>query len=132
MVYNGNLKVIDFQDARMGPCQYDLASLLKDSYIVLEETIRKELLEYYIESMHQVGRKIERDPFYKIFDWMSVQRNLKAIGTFAYQSKVLGNNQYLQHIEPTLEYVRKTLKIRKDLEFLIPTLNCAIPSLNAY
>ena len=61
---------------------------------------------------------------------MSVQRNLKAIGTFAYQSKVLGNDQYLQYIEPTLEYVRKTLHSRRDLEFLIPALNSAIPSLN--
>tara|TARA_B100000686_G_scaffold310562_1_gene353430 strand:- start:350 stop:1402 length:1053 start_codon:yes stop_codon:yes gene_type:complete len=130
MVYGRNLKVIDFQDARMGPCQYDLASLLKDSYIVLEDSVRKELLEYYIESMHYVGKKIDRDPFYKIFDWMSVQRNLKAIGTFAYQSKVLGNDNYLQYIEPTLEYVRKTLHSRRDLEFLIPALNFAIPSLN--
>ena len=103
----------------MGPCQYDLASLLKDSYFILEDPIRKELLEYYIESMQKVGKKIEQGPFYKIFDWMSVQRNLKAIGTFAYQSKFLGNNQYLQYIEPTLEYVRKTLSTRRDLEFLI-------------
>ena len=130
MVYDGNLKVIDFQDARMGPCQYDLASLLKDSYIVLEDPVRKELLEYYIESMKHVGKKIERDPFYKVFDWMSVQRNLKAIGTFAYQSKVLGNDQYIQYIEPTLEYVKKTLHSRRDLEFLIPALTSAIPSLN--
>ena len=131
MVCGGNLKVIDFQDARMGPCQYDLASLLKDSYIVMEDTVRKELLEYYIESMQQVGKKIERDSFFKIFDWMSVQRNLKAVGTFAYQSKVLGNDQYLQYIAPTLEYVRKTLNSRRDLEFLIPALKSAIPSLKA-
>ena len=130
MVHSGKLKVIDFQDARMGPCQYDLVSLLKDSYVVLEEPVRKELLEYYIKLMQRVGIKIKLDPFYKIFDWMSVQRNLKAIGTFAYQSKVLGNDQYLMYIEPTLEYVRKTLNNRRDLEFLIPTLSSAIPSLN--
>ena len=81
--------------------------------------------------MQQSGKKIERDPFYKVFDWMSIQRNLKAIGTFAYQSKALGNDQYLQYIDPTLEYVRKTLNSRRDLEFLIPALNSAIPPLNA-
>ena len=43
--------------------------------------------------MEQNGKKILRDPFYKIFDWMSVQRNLKAIGTFAYQYKILGNDR---------------------------------------
>ena len=130
MIHNDKLRVIDFQDARMGPCQYDLVSLLKDSYIVIEESVRKELLEYYIECMQRHGREIERDPFYKIFDWMSVQRNLKAIGTFAYQSKILGNDRYLQYIEPTLEYIKKTLENRRDLEFLVPALNSAIPILN--
>jgi len=130
MIHNGKLRVIDFQDARMGPCQYDLVSLLKDSYIVIEESVRKELLEYYIECMQRYGREIKRDPFYKIFDWMSVQRNLKAIGTFAYQSKILGNDRYLQYIEPTLEYIKKTLENRRDLEFLVPALNSAIPILN--
>ena len=130
MIHNDALKVIDFQDARMGPCQYDLVSLLKDSYIVIEESVRKELLEYYIECMQRYGIEIKRDPFYKIFDWMSVQRNLKAIGTFAYQAKILGNDRYLQYVEPTLEYVRKTLENRRDLEFLAPALNSAIPELN--
>ena len=130
MIHNGKLRVIDFQDARMGPCQYDLVSLLKDSYIVIEESVRRELLEYYIECMQRYGREIKRDPFYKIFDWMSVQRNLKAIGTFAYQAKILGNDRYLQYVEPTLEYVRKTLDNRRDLEFLVPALNSAIPELN--
>ena len=130
MIHNGKLRVIDFQDARMGPCQYDLVSLLKDSYIVIEESVRKELLEYYIECMQRYGREIKRDSFYKIFDWMSVQRNLKAIGTFAYQSKILGNDRYLQYIEPTLEYIKKTLENRRDLEFLVPALNSAIPILN--
>ena len=130
MIHNGKLKVIDFQDARMGPCQYDLVSLLKDSYIVIEESVRRELLEYYIECMQRYGTEIKRDPFYKIFDWMSVQRNLKAICTFSYQAKILGNDRYLQYVEPTLEYVRKTIENRRDLEFLIPALNSAIPELN--
>jgi len=131
MLHNGKLKVIDFQDARMGPCQYDLVSLLKDSYIVLNESVRSELLEYYIERMEQNDREVIREPFYKIFEWMSLQRNLKAIGTFAYQHKVLGNDRYLQYIEPTLDYIRQTLTNRHDLGFLSPALNSAIPTLNA-
>jgi N-acetylmuramate 1-kinase len=130
MIHNGNLKVIDFQDARMGPCQYDLVSLLKDSYITLDESIRSELLEYYIECMLKNGRKVIREPFYKIFEWMSLQRNLKAIGTFAYQHRVLGNDRYLQYIEPTLDYIRQTLPNRSDLDFIGPALFSAIPTLN--
>jgi N-acetylmuramate 1-kinase len=130
MIHDGNLKVIDFQDARMGPCQYDLVSLLKDSYITLDESIRSELLEYYIESMLKNGREVIREPFYKIFEWMSLQRNLKAIGTFAYQHRVLDNDRYLQYIEPTLDYIRQTLTNSSDLEFLGPALVSAIPTLN--
>jgi N-acetylmuramate 1-kinase len=129
MIHNGKLKVIDFQDARMGPCQYDLVSLLKDSYVVLNESARSELLEYYIECMKQNGREVIREPFYKIYEWMSLQRNLKAIGTFAYQHKVLGNDRYLQYIEPTLDYLRQTLANRHDLDFLSPALISVIPTL---
>jgi N-acetylmuramate 1-kinase len=130
MIHNGKLQVIDFQDARMGPCQYDLVSLLKDSYVVLNESERNELLEYYIERMEHNSRKVIRESFYKFFEWMSLQRNLKAIGTFAYQHKVLGNDRYLQYIEPTLNYIRQTLNSHSDLDFLSPALNSAIPTLN--
>src|SRR6185436_15539335 len=37
MVHAGRLYMIDFQDARMGPDTYDLASLLRDSYVDLSE-----------------------------------------------------------------------------------------------
>ena len=75
---------------------------------------------------------IQNDTYgnYKIFEWMSLQRNLKAIGTFAYQHKVLGNDRYLKYIEPTLNYIRQTLANRSDLDFLGPALVSAIPTLN--
>ena len=43
---------------------------------------------------------------------MSIQRNLKAIGTFAYQSTYNNNNRYRGYISPTLDYVRRALKRR--------------------
>ncbi|MGK0179262.1 MAG: hypothetical protein ACI8PD_001054, partial [Nitrospinales bacterium] len=46
-------------------------------------------------------------------------------------NKVLGNDRYLQYIEPTLDYLRQTLANRSDLEFLSLALNSAIPTLNA-
>src|SRR5690606_31186569 len=47
MIKLGKMKVIDFQDARMGPVQYDLVSLLKDSYVDLAPPIADKLLKYY-------------------------------------------------------------------------------------
>jgi hypothetical protein len=39
--------MIDFQDARMGPAQYDPASLLRDSYVTLPENLVSELIHHY-------------------------------------------------------------------------------------
>jgi len=116
MVRRDDLMLIDFQDARMGPRQYDLVSLLKDSYIVLEDETRNELLNYYLQRMQEEGLQIPRTAFLKIFDWMSVQRNLKAIGTFASQYMIHKNERYLKYIDPTLQYIRDTIHSRPDLQ----------------
>ena len=39
MVQDGRLRVLDFQDALMGPASYDLASLLRDSYLSLDQDL---------------------------------------------------------------------------------------------
>ncbi len=132
MILKDDLLLLDFQDARMGPRQYDLVSLLKDSYVVLKEETRNELLSYYLQRMEQEeNRQIPHSPFLKIFDWMSIQRNLKAIGTFAFQYIEHKNERYLEYLDPTLQYIRDTIHSRPDLEPLGQVLKQAIPRLNA-
>jgi len=131
MLREKDLMLIDFQDARMGPRQYDLVSLLKDSYVVLEEETRNELLSYYLQRMEQEeGRQLTHSSFLKIFDYMSIQRNLKAIGTFAFQHVEHKNERYIEYIEPTLQYIQDTLHSRPDLEPLGQVLKQAIPGLS--
>ena len=111
MCDQGRLVLIDFQDARMGPCQYDLVSLLKDSYVKIEDALVEELIDYYILLKEkEEGEKVDRESFDRIFGGMSIQRNLKAVGTFAYQSVKKNNNRYAGFIAPTLSYVRKALR----------------------
>ena len=113
MFNEDHLILIDFQDARMGPCQYDLVSLLKDSYMQIDDALVQELIDFYIQLKEKAeGRKVDREKFNQIFDVMSIQRNLKAIGTFAYQSVNNNNNRYMVYISPTLNYARRTLKRR--------------------
>jgi len=125
------LVLIDFQDARMGPCQYDLVSLLKDSYVKIEDALVEELIDYYIFLKEkEEGKKVDRESFDRIFDGMSIQRNLKAVGTFAYQSIKKKNNRYEGFIAPTLGYVRKALRRQfKDTSLQKLLLNY-IPGLN--
>jgi N-acetylmuramate 1-kinase len=101
ILHGKRLVMIDFQDARMGPAQYDLASLLRDSYVSLQAQLVESLLGYYAK---ETG---EADPgrFRYVFDVMSLQRNIKALGTFGYQASVRGSNRYLSSIPRTGAYI---------------------------
>jgi aminoglycoside/choline kinase family phosphotransferase len=84
MAIGDRMVMIDFQDARMGPAQYDLASLLKDSYYQLEDAQIDRLIDYYIARYEALsGARLDRPHFKRMFDLMAVQRNFKAIGSFA-------------------------------------------------
>src|SRR5580765_2893082 len=107
MLHGGELYIIDFQDARMGPDTYDLVSLLRDSYVDLPEKTVNELLAYYLAV---TGRTGEEREFRQRFDVMALQRNLKALGTFGYQTTARRNPVYIQHIPRTLRYVRSNLE----------------------
>jgi aminoglycoside/choline kinase family phosphotransferase len=104
------LVMIDFQDARLGPSQYDLASLLKDSYYQLEESQIQRLLDYFVIRWEAVsGERLDRAHFEYVFDLMAIQRNFKAIGSFASFLNKRGNATYLKYIGNTFENIRRTL-----------------------
>ena len=107
MLSQGQLYLIDFQDARMGPDTYDLASLLRDAYVDLNDLAVNELIAYFLAL--QGGTTSEAD-FRPRFDLMALQRNLKALGTFGYQTTSRGNPVYIQYMPRTLRYVRDTLQ----------------------
>ena len=119
LVRNGRLVVVDFQDARLGPCQYDLASLLRDSYVVLDDDTRDEMVEHYISvKERKEGKPVDRRCFRADFDLVSVQRCLKAAGTFGYMHTVKGNDSYLKYIKPVFAYVKDIIAKNEKLTFL--------------
>jgi aminoglycoside/choline kinase family phosphotransferase len=106
MVTDRRLGVIDFQDARMGPCQYDLVSLLKDSYVTLDDALRRELTEYYLFRSAAAGFEwYDKKEFMRNLDLVGLQRNLKACGTFGFMATVRGNDRYVSCLAPTFRYV---------------------------
>jgi N-acetylmuramate 1-kinase len=106
MRHDGSLFWIDFQDARMGPATYDLASLLRDSYVELPEDFVAEQAEAFRQkALPGEARAV----FARRFDLMCVQRNLKALGTFGFMASVRGNPVYLPYIPHTLRCARRTL-----------------------
>ncbi len=108
MFRNGQLYVIDFQDARLGPDTYDMVSLLRDSYVDLTERDIEDLIAYFLALKNDTTSPAAE--FRRRFDLMAVQRNLKALGTFGYQTTNRGNPVYIQYIPRTLRYVRTNLE----------------------
>jgi aminoglycoside/choline kinase family phosphotransferase len=106
--------MIDFQDARMGPAQYDLASLLRDSYVTLPEALVDSLIDRYRNSMDD-ARQISADRFRYVFDMMSLQRNIKALGTFGYQLSARGLRRYASSIPRTGVYVAANIEKYEEL-----------------
>ena len=114
MLHGGVLYLIDFQDARMGPDTYDLVSLLRDSYVDLGEQRVDELIAFFLalrghRSPHPDSAAVAHE-FRRRFDLMALQRNLKALGTFGYQTTARGNTVYIQYIPRTRSYVRSNLE----------------------
>jgi aminoglycoside/choline kinase family phosphotransferase len=102
------LRVIDHQDARMGPASYDLVSFLLDRQPcppTLAE-LRTHRLFFLEERRLQGLGVVDPDEFANEFRLMTIQRGLKASGTFSYQTAVSGRGLvYQQFIQPTLEIV---------------------------
>ncbi|HEX8891178.1 MAG TPA: phosphotransferase [Pyrinomonadaceae bacterium] len=102
------LRIVDHQDARMGPASYDLVTLLLDRQPAppsLAEVRAHRL--FLLEERRRLGLEVlDPDDFAREFRLMTVQRGLKAIGTFSYQTAVCGRAQtYAQFIKPTFRIV---------------------------
>ena len=109
MLHDGSLYIIDFQDARMGPDTYDLASLLRDSYVDITDRELDELIALLPRAEGATTRDAA-DEFRRRFDLMALQRNLKALGTFGYQTITRRNPVYIQYMPRTLRYARTNLE----------------------
>ena len=106
MLSDGSLYIIDFQDARMGPDTYDLASLLRDSYVDIADWELDDLIAHFLA----LKGNADVQEFRRRFDLMALQRNLKALGTFGYQTMTRGNPVYIQYMPRTLRYARSNLE----------------------
>src|SRR5262245_25136692 len=109
MLREGSLYIIDFQDARMGPDTYDLVSLLRDSYVDISERELDDLIAYFL-ALSRGAPDGDAAEFRRRFDLMALQRNLKALGTFGYQTITRANPVYIQYMPRTLRYARSNLE----------------------
>lgn len=104
-VQNDTLYLIDYQDLRMGPDTYDLASLLRDRGVarIIGDQAELDLLDHYA---HSAG--VEGDVRHRYFETL-LQRSIKILGTFSKQPIVRGRMHYLEFIPATLESIGRCL-----------------------
>lgn len=104
-----NLRIIDHQDARIGAASYDLVSLLLDRVTTLPTPEwLAEKRRFFLAERENLGlEKIDGADFADEFRLQTIQRCLKAIGTFSYQSVNRGKTYFLPFIKPMFEIVMR-------------------------
>jgi aminoglycoside/choline kinase family phosphotransferase len=107
MVADSSAGILDFQDAFYGPVTYDLASLLRDCYIAWPQELISGWLSYYHQKLNHLGvlGNSSLDEFIRWFDWMGMQRHLKALLTFARKHVRDSQSRYLAYVPRTLNYL---------------------------
>ncbi|MEO7067158.1 MAG: phosphotransferase [Rhodanobacter sp.] len=120
-----NPAIIDFQGALLGPITYDLASLLRDCYIVWE----RERVEGWVESYRQqllaaqlIGSDIDGEHFLRWFDLMGLQRHLKVLGIFCRLYYRDGKRSYLNDLPRVYNYVIDVARRYPELNEMVALL----------
>ena len=109
---DGELRIIDHQDARIGSASYDLVSLLLDR--VTEPQTTEWLAgkrRLFLKERTNLGLEpITEDEFTHEFRLQTIQRCLKAVGTFSFQSAIRGKSYFEPFIIPTFKIVIRAIE----------------------
>lgn len=109
--------ILDFQDAVYGPITYDLVSLLRDAYISWKEEQVIDWAVRYWEKARAAKLPVPADfaDFYRDFEWMGAQRQLKVLGIFARLSLRDGKHGYLKDQPLVMSYLRRASERYREL-----------------
>jgi N-acetylmuramate 1-kinase len=120
MLSTPNPGVLDFQDAVYGPITYDLVSLLRDAYVEWSEERQVEWAIRYRERARKAGLPVGADfaNFWRDFEWMGVQRQLKVLGIFARLNARDGKAGYVDDMPLVLRYLRKAAARYREFDAL--------------
>ncbi|MBZ9684608.1 MULTISPECIES: tRNA (adenosine(37)-N6)-threonylcarbamoyltransferase complex ATPase subunit type 1 TsaE [unclassified Mesorhizobium] len=102
------LGIVDVQDALIGPCAYDVASLAMDARVTMAPEIEKRTLDAYVAARHAAG-DFDEESFLEAYAIMAAQRNSKILGIFVRLEKRDGKPYYLRHLPRIRDYLRRAL-----------------------
>ena len=112
MLHDGGVRFVDFQGARIGPVGYDIVSLLRDPYVDISAGLRRRLLDYYFLKFtaSPLNEYVDSLDDFKVYAALAgMQRNMQALGAYAFLSHKKGKMQYQKYIPQALVYLREGL-----------------------
>jgi aminoglycoside/choline kinase family phosphotransferase len=115
-LYSGALWVIDFQGARFGPPQYDLAAFLFDPYVELPAGLRDELMAEYLDDFLR-RTSLDRARFLDDFPAVALHRLMQALGAYAFLGRRPGKENFLTFIPPALRLIDDVYRLLPAGEF---------------
>lgn len=111
LVHHDRVWWIDFQDAMIGPWQYDLASLLLDPYAALSPTRREALRGDYLALPGRVHRDLTDRAADTLYDLCAVQRLVHCIACYVWVCDQLGRDTYVCYLPHALDELRRSMAV---------------------
>ena len=123
-IKNDQIRIIDFQSARIGPLTYDLAALLRDAYVEIDPATEKTLGHYYLERLNRRGVTLTKESFWHLYELTCLQRSMQALGAFANLSLNKDKPQFKKHIPRGLALLKYGLRDKnfKHLNALVSAI----------
>ncbi|WDP88797.1 MAG: phosphotransferase [Desulfobacter sp.] len=108
MIHQGDVWFIDFQSARKGPIQYDLASLLIDPYVKLPPDMQEELLDHAMARL-DLADPAEKNRFKESYSYCCITRNLQMLGAFGFLTRIKKKQKFEAYIPHALAALKQRL-----------------------
>ena len=105
LVRKSGLGLVDFQGARLGPAQYDLAALVNDPYVDLPWDLRQRLMDEYLQHRAALG-EFDTVSFEKGWPFVALCRIMQTLGAFSFLTRVRGRRHFAPYAAPALATLR--------------------------
>lgn len=107
LIKDGMVRLVDVQGMRWGPVAYDVASVLFDPYVGLEDGLRARLLDEFPRRLaDRGGLVLDADRWRSMVMTAALQRLMQALAAYAFLGRVKGKTGFLRHIPKAMASLR--------------------------
>jgi len=115
---------IDYQGGRKGAPQYDVASLLNDAKIPMNQADRDEMMEYFLENFCKITNE-DKQKFRGYYSGFSMIRLMQALGAFGFRGLYEKKPTFTETLVPAV-FLLQTIAAKASEHIRLPELFSAI------